>query len=162
MKKPCGHMRIHNRHTPAPKHLRSSSRTFIPFQPIRITMDYSYINGSVNDPLRCTHDGQEIWWLQGYNCSTKDIITEQQQNIIIQTLENVKTYFEHLLSVQRLSSGFYLENYANFTAIPKNKFVENVDMYVTPVLRPFGNESNTIASAGAVQLEESFSRPILS
>lgn len=129
------------------------------FEPLRLEMDYSFINGSQRDPQMCHFEGENIEWDEKYICRSADIPSQAKIDALIGTLENVKKFLQGMLKVDRLEEGFYLKNYSSLTSIP-SKFVKDVDLHLTVVIRPFNPQVGTVAAAGPSQSENRFYRPI--
>ena len=125
---------------------------------IRIILDYDYLEG--NDSMKCSYEGQTIKWNYiTFTCSKEDIIDETKLSILKETFENTKNYLSKLLKVTYYNTEFDLvNNYLQFANITI-KTAKNCDLYITPVLRPFGSES-TIASAIYTQYYANCKRPI--
>lgn len=157
---PPGHKSNHSNSTHWRNHTHRGPKDTTPFEPIRIQIDYRYLNGSLNDSMRCDTVGQKVRWDARYTCTSEDILSQSKINAIIETLENVKKFVQELLYVQRLDSGFYLENFAYYTDLNTSEYIEDTDMHFTAVLRPYGSGSTVLASAGSCQLESRFYRPI--
>lgn len=159
-KRRCGHVHVHGKHNPRNYSWTMQEYKEQGFFPIRLEIDYSYINGTIKDPKRCYNAGDVVKWDNTYTCTKQDVATDKQTEIIVKTLENVKAYMQNVLYVQKLKEGFDLTNFSDYTDIPPNIRVQNVDMHFTAFFRPFSQGSEVIACGAAVQLDGRFFRPI--
>ncbi|EAY14765.1 GP63-like [Trichomonas vaginalis G3] len=130
------------------------------FETMRLVMDYQYINGTSDDYKTCHKVGQQIFWDGNFTCYEEDIITEKKRQTLIKTLDNVQNFITRLVRVKQTVDSFKLSNFSTLTNISTEQVVNNTDLYMTVVLRPFGKTSNTIAAAGAIAYEEETFRPI--
>ena len=127
--------------------------------PIRVVFDYTYLDDPSKDPYACKTVGQAISWNgYTYSCSQDDIINASSRQVIKDTYENLRVYLAQTLKVTPMASSFSLRNWTNLATI-QQKLIQNADLHVTIVGRPFG-ASSTLASAGSLQSESSEYRPI--
>lgn len=128
---------------------------------IRITMDYSLLNGTMKDKNLCEKEGQQVEY-QGeiVFCTKDDILNNEKIKVIQGTLDNAKNFFERLLYVTPLNTEFELENHPLYFNYSKKMIASNTDFYITVVSRAQPEGSRTLAAAGAVQLEFQYYRPV--
>ncbi|EAX97540.1 hypothetical protein TVAG_331270 [Trichomonas vaginalis G3] len=129
---------------PTPKPTPQSTPIFdsIPeFEPIRITNDNRFFNGTYTDSQACTSVGQQVIWKNTiYTCVQEDILTAQQISAYQQTVANVKYYLETMLRVKPVRDRYFYgsDSYSKATTsmtIPIN----NCDLYIVWMTHPFGN-----------------------
>ncbi|EAY20715.1 GP63-like [Trichomonas vaginalis G3] len=162
-KHPCGHsmLKLKPILPPISNKTHKVAAEDYPFKPIRIQIDYGYIDGTKNDPLRCTSVGQEITW-NGftYICLQYDVLNASTRTAIHETLDNVKAYAEKLLGVQQTVNEFTLVNMDGSLPIDDTEVIKNIDMHFTVFVRPFGEGSAVLAAAAPLNATEDFYRPI--
>lgn len=130
-------------------------------QPIRITFDFDLLNPSKPDPLRCDEVGQNITWSEdpqySLQCTKEMILNAAGRDVITNTLNNVKTYLEKFLSVERLEQNIESTNLENFYTMPSKTYT-NTDLVIHVVSRPFADAYYSISTI--VSSLETTKRPI--
>jgi len=134
-------------------------QSILPFEPIRIEFDFSYINGSETYPSRCYNAGDLVVFrgIQ-YTCTDDDILTTQKIQVLKETFSNLKQHLTKIFSVQRETSIQLVSSqessvYSIPTAV-KNKNIYGIDHYFIIYPRPWGS-SSTLASCGSFLKERS-------
>lgn len=133
--------------------MRSNER-----EPIRINLDFRIDK----DAYQCTETGQTISW-QGttFTCEDVDVPNETQKLALQKTMENVQSYLQSIILVDRLDSPIQIRpsqaNYFTLTDPPTT--VSNTDIFLSIFIRTYG-ESQTLASAHYVSIDSDTHRPI--
>lgn len=128
---------------------------------IRIYFDYRYMNGTHDDELTCINVGQSVKWQSTqFTCSSADILNSSHIKAAVETMENVRIFLQKLLKVIPLDSPISVTNYNGWTNYKLPFNVLNVDLYMGILSRPYGENSNIVASAGSNIKESTFYRPI--
>ena len=115
--------------------------------PIRITFDYQYLRDTA-DPMRCIINGQQVKWGdtgETFTCDSEDLLTQNKIRVLTGTLDNAKDYLSNFLHVTQYSDSITLmNNVPNYADIAET-VVENCDLHITVVSRPFGPVVETLA-----------------
>lgn len=130
---------------------------------IRIAFDYRYIDGSRDDSKTCRSSGQQVTWDSTYTCNESDILTAEQVAAVKETFANVQNFLQRLLKVIPYTSllGIKIENHPQYTGFPPRDFQKDADLYLAVLSRPYGDNSNTLASAISWVTTRDTNRPIV-
>ena len=136
-------------------------------QNIRVFFDYTYIDNPerLGEGLYCSKAGDSVNWRGddpsgAVACLDDDTMTDEKKNVIKGTFENLKTYLESTIKVDRVTGSYTLTNSDKKIPVSRTTTDGNTDLYITLYPRPFGQYSSTLASAGAVALDRNTNRPI--
>ena len=125
--------------------------------PIRIFFDFNTIEKNL-DPQQCKEVGQSI--NNGFGtvkCDEADIITEEKLDVLKKTFDNITSYVNSLIKVNRLNEPIILQN--NWGEPVDKRSISDTDLVVTVYLRPYGNDT-ILAAAAATRYETSSGRSI--
>ena len=124
---------------------------------MRLVFDYTYINNpeKLGTGNYCSKEGDSV---NGVLCQAKDVMTPAAQKVINETFRNVQIFVADLLWVDRVTGPFTLSDRSG--PVSQTQTNGNTDLYVTLYPKPFGADSNTLASAAAVSFDETTSRPV--
>ena len=130
-------------------------------QNMRITFNHDFVDGTTTDTYMCTAPGQRITWgLTQYTCASEDILTPQKVRVLIDTMENARTFLQETLRVDPLQGSFMLQRWRGYMDTTySGRIISNTDFYMFVCSRPRG-ESSTIASAAHIQDEANSHRPL--
>ena len=127
---------------------------------IRINFDYRYMDGTINDGMTCTYSGQSVsYGGYRYSCSSDDVLTPAKITAAKQTMENVRNYLQRLLKVIPNTKPIDARNFNSDTNYKLPYSVNNYDLYMGILVRPFGG-TNPLAQAGSNVFEYTYNRPI--
>jgi len=122
---------------------------------IRITFDLSSITDHTKDSMQC-YNGVST---SSETCQTTDELTAEKQNVIIETINNVKEYLESYVNVTRITDTWTLTSgYSGFE--PASRSMQGVDLYLPVFARPFGASSSGLAYAFPNQYSTIDGRPV--
>lgn len=124
--------------------------------PIRITMDYRFINGTKEDPYGCKtfYGNTTSFWELNEICESKykNYMSELNPSVI-GTLENAKNYISRLVQVHPRDTPVYSVNKMlkptpnrdnlHFQAAPYtyDETFDNTDLYIAVVYRPLTSKT---------------------
>ncbi|EAY20146.1 hypothetical protein TVAG_020910 [Trichomonas vaginalis G3] len=132
--------------------LALSSRISSKWRPIRITLNYDFLEGKRNYPYTCKNVGQVIEEI-GVVCEANDIITEKQISAIKGTLNNVVDFLSHTLKVQSVLDPIKVE------IDDENKLeFNNTDLVLIVTSQKI---DGALASAGPRMFEDTYRRTIV-
>lgn len=88
-------------------------------------------------------------------CRNEDKLSEQSKNVIIQTMENVEKYIHQLVNVTSLKNPIEISDSTTTEVGWEGHEIEpeflKKDLFIYVLTRPYGPDSQTLASARAVQ-----------
>ena len=129
---------------------------------MRMTIDYSYLEDDADYELKCKTEGQQIvWGNTQYTCTSADLMTSTKKAVITDTMNNLIEYFAKSLKVTPRQDPITLQTSygsSQTVTLPSGE-IENSDMHLIIVPRPFGNLV-TLASAVGIQTDDTEGRPI--
>ena len=136
----------------------ASQPVIVERKPIRIQVDMHFIDG--RDERQCYYEGQQI---SGKNpCFADDVLNESRINSLKGTIENVKEYLESLLLVDPWNEPIQLITVGSDFKFPQDhpRTATGCDLYISFFVRPFGQNSNVMAQAGALNADPDSKRPL--
>lgn len=150
---------------------------------IRINIDTDYLNGYKMDSLQCAGVGQQISWRHQVLCTENDILTQERKDALSQTLENVEKFLTKLLKVKPYDQpierkvpwatfreghqfGFRDYRYYDISYRPlpfefNEKPVEDVDLYVPVLVRPYPAQQRVPVTHETFVVDNITHRPLL-
>ncbi|EAY19109.1 GP63-like [Trichomonas vaginalis G3] len=131
------------------------------FQNIRITFDYRFVDGELDTKLKCTKSDQVIKLNdESVYCTAYDILTKNKIDILKETLENVKSYFNKLIYVEPTMEEFEIKSQDQYFHYPEKQVAKNTDLYVTVIAISLGRDSISPAMGAAIVFDEFTQRPL--
>ena len=135
-----------------PPQVKSSAKLMVgERQPIRIKFDTTYIDSSNPEGLKTCQsaDDQITWGGYTYRCTEGDLWTADKQKVIKDTFANIQAFLESTLKVNRVTGTLDIGKVVGYPF--PSKTAQDTDLYITLYPRPFGETSNTLASAAYTQ-----------
>ncbi|EAY04846.1 GP63-like [Trichomonas vaginalis G3] len=131
---------------------------------IRIQLDYNYIDTTKDDGHTCKRKGQQVTYQRtSFTCTDDQVLSKSKIKAIKGTLNNVKTYLEKLLYVIPYDSKIKYKDYVRWYGKETDFGLQSatgVDIVLPILSRPRRSNDATLASAVALSLAQSSSRPI--
>lgn len=134
-------------------------------QSIRVHFDYTYIDKpeqlkTPDGPGYCAQANDEVNWDgHKYTCRQKDVLDDSKKKVITDTFNNVKTYLEATLKVDRLGERITLTKAADWYPVSQAQPTDVVDFYVTLYPYPHDPTSGAIMTGMFVQQDGTTHRP---
>lgn len=130
------------------------------FEPIRIKINYDYIDGTKNDSQSCTFVGQNVYWKsKNFVCTQDDILTAEKIHSIKSNMDNVKNFLEKFLKVIPWNRNILLESHRNFVDFDITREFDNTDFLITFASRPY-DDPNKLITRYINSRDPLFKRPL--
>lgn len=108
-------------------------------QNIRVHFDMTAIDDSTADESQCTKETS--------SCQSTDILDDNKRAIIKETMTNVQSFIHNLVNVTRNEDPISINVPSGLDKSKYPKTINDVDLYIFVVARPFGKKSTTMATA---------------
>lgn len=109
-------------------------------RPIRITFDYSLLYPSATDAMRCDKVGQKVQWgdTRRYDieCKKEQILNSAGIDVVVKTINNVKTYVERLISIDNYNDPINSRSIPQYITVPRKTYTDT-DLVFHVASRPF-------------------------